>query len=103
MELAEAEQTARKELERANRTRQIVEDPIFRDAVQAVRDQLYKDFAKSDLGDDRKRLSARIGVDLLETLLTALEKHMQTGKMAEHTLAEIDAKKTMLDRHKRAG
>ena len=99
--LADAERKAHQELDRANRARQIMEDPLFRDAVEAVKDQLYKDFAASPLEDDKQRLSARIGIDMLDRVLTSLRKHVETGKMAALSLADIDRKKTMMQRLRR--
>ena len=75
---------------------------IRSDAVEAVKDQLYKDFAASPLDDDKMRLSARIGIDILDKILSALRKHMDTGKFAAQSLADIERKRSLLGRFRRA-
>lgn len=87
------EDKARKELDRANRARAIYEDPLFAEAIEAIKDQLWKDFAQSKIGDHDTRLYARIGVDMLDKVCGALRKHMDTGKMAEKTLAGIEKRR----------
>lgn len=92
------EDKAREELDRANRARIILEDELFSDAVEAIKDQLWKDFAQSRIPDDDTRRNARIGVDMLDRILQSLRKHIETGKMAKKTLADIEAKKNWLKR-----
>ena len=52
----------------------------------------------SAIDDDDTRRNARIGVDMLDRLLKAIRVHMETGKIAEASLAEIRQRKTFLSR-----
>ena len=87
------EDKAREELDRANRARVILEDDLFLAAIDAIKDQLWSDFAKSRIDDDNLRRNARIGVDMLDRILSALRHHITTGKFAVKTLAEIEEKR----------
>lgn len=87
-----SEDKAREELNRANRASRILEDDLFVDAVEAVKDHLWGEFAQSKLSDDDTRRNARIGVDMLDRILQSLRKHIETGKMAKVELAEIEKK-----------
>ena len=88
-----SEEKARQELYRANRAKSIIEDELFLEAVEAVKDQLWRDFAQSKLDDDNLRRNARIGVDMLDRILSSLRKHIETGKMADKALADIEKRK----------
>jgi hypothetical protein len=98
--LADQESRAYKELHRAHRAEQIYGDELFEEAVAAVKDQLWEDFARTELSDDDTRRNARIGLAMLDGILKSLRRHIETGKMAKKSLADVEAKRSWLQRLK---
>ncbi len=94
--LAADEQQRIAERDRAHRAARMLEDDLFVGAVEAVKDDLWQSFAGSELDDDVRRKNARIGLDLLDKIIAGLRSHMETGKMAESQLAEIEKKRKRL-------
>ena len=84
------EHKAVQDQERARQARNIVENPLFQEAVEACKSHLWDQFAKSELSDDETRRSARIGIDLLDILLKNLKRHIEKGKMADKMLADLE-------------
>lgn len=80
----------RAELDRANRAKRIVEDDLFTEAVESIRNALYRSFAESKLDDDDTRRCARIGVGLLDRLVGDIRYHIETGKLAGKTLDQLE-------------
>jgi hypothetical protein len=91
--LADQESRARKEVQLEQKASNILDSPLLKDAIEAVKDQLYKEFAASALEDDNLRLRARIGIEMLDRVLKHLRHHIDTGKMARVALAEVEEKK----------
>lgn len=100
--LADQERKANDEVFRATRAKQILEDELFKAAVDAVRAKLHDGFAKSRIDDDGLRKQARIGLSLLDTILNDLDYHIQTGKLAKASLEEVEQRKGFLDRFRRS-
>lgn len=96
--LADEESRAFKELDRSNKCKAILEDEFFVAAVEAIKQQLYEEFARSPLEDDTQRLRARLGIDMLDKILSQLRHHIQTGKMAQVALTEIEQKRRWFNR-----
>lgn len=86
-----------READRARQARAIVENPLFKEAVDACNDHIWGQFAKSEFSDDQTRRNARIALDLLDRLLKNLKRHIETGKMADQNLVNIE------DERKRKG
>lgn len=97
MDLDDQEVTATREAERARQAARIVDNPLFKEAVAACNDKIHDEFARSKLSDDETRRNARIAIDLLDRLLKNLKHHIETGKMANQTLVNIE------DERKRKG
>ena len=100
--LADQEKHAHDELHRAHRASQILEDDLFKEAIAAIRGGFQKDFEDSDLNDDDTRRNARIGIEILTRILRALKHHVDTGKMAQVSLSEIEQRRSFLQRLKRS-
>ena len=75
-----------KEITTAQRAKAIVEDPLFMDATEKIKQQVWEDFARTPINDDHGRLVARIKLELLQDFLKSLKSHMGTGKLAQETL-----------------
>lgn len=91
--LADDEKRAYQDIHRAHQVSQTLDSAVFKEAVEAVKQRLYEEFSRSELDDDRGRLYARIGMDVLDRILKHLRHHVQTGKLAKTALAEIEEKK----------
>lgn len=87
-----SEDKAREELNRASRAKVIYEDPIFAEAVEALKARLWDEFATSEINDDDTRRNARIGLDMLDRILKSFKHHMETGKFAALELASLEKK-----------
>ena len=79
----------RDEVNRGERAKRILDDTLFKEAVEAVRDDIYGAFASSGIADDDARRIARLRLDVLNRVLKDLEHHMQTGELATEQLPAI--------------
>jgi len=75
--------TPEKEIRNAERARQIINDEVFREAVEKVEDALLAGIRRSAFADEklREKLCARYA--LLHDLLGCLQSTMETGVLAE--------------------
>ena len=70
------------EVEQARSAATLLDNLAFRRAVKAIRDDCVRAFTDSALDDDRARYIARLRYDSLEDVITQLERHRETGRMA---------------------
>ena len=94
------ERRRRVELDRAGQAKRLREDTLFKEAVEAVKDRIWKDFANSPPGadGDEARRNARTGLDVLNQILGQLLHHVQTGKLAERQLSMLERVREKLKR-----
>ena len=90
--LDEEERRRRVETDRAGRAARFLEDELFKGAVEAVKDRIWRDFAGSPPGvaGDEARRDARLGLDILDKIIGQLRHHVQTGKLAEAQLSMLE-------------
>ena len=81
----EAELSQQREL--GSRASRLLEDPLFREAVEAIRNECRRSFETSKVDDDRGRLIARLKVDALEDVISKLVVHVRRGIMATDDLS----------------
>lgn len=91
----------RQEFNRGDRARQIYEDPLFKGAVEAVKDRIWSRFKESALDDDGDRRIARLKLDCLDEVLKELLRHMQTGMLAREHLPMIERTLQALSRRRK--
>lgn len=86
-----------KEVRRAERAKQIINDEVFQAAVSSLRDALLLGIRQSAFKDEklREKLCARYA--LLEELVTQLQAVMETGAMAKEQLSMIEKAKEFLN------
>ena len=74
------------EIKRAERARQILNDDIFSEAVNQIREALFRGIRDSAFKDDelREKLCQRYAI--LEDLLGQLHSTMETGQLAQAEL-----------------
>jgi hypothetical protein len=70
------------EIRRGDDARQILESPLFKEAVGRVRDGLMIAMQQSALGDEKTHNRLVIGLQLLAQIEKQLQDVMLTGKMA---------------------
>lgn len=71
------------EIRRGDDARQILESPLYKEAVQKVRDGLINAMQQSPLGDEKTHNRLVIGLQLLAQVERQLTDMMMTGKMAQ--------------------
>ena len=92
----------RQEQDRGHRAQAILEEPLFIEAVQAVRDEAHKAFKAAKPEDTQALQTARLGLEVTERLLTKLTHHMRTGQLASERLGWIEAMKERARRRRAA-
>ena len=83
----------RQEVSRGVRARQIYEDSLFKEAVEAVKNRIWDDFRNSPLDDakgDELRRNARLKLECLDQVLRDLRRHVETGDLASKQLPLIE-------------
>lgn len=80
---------AHEEIHRAELASRILENPLFVEAMDAIKDEIYKDFAQCNPRDERGLLCARLQIGLLDKLLKQLKTHIDTGKLAASALDRL--------------
>ena len=79
------------ETDRAARAKRLLDDELFKAAIDAVKDRIWRDFATSAPGiegDEARRLD-RTGLDVLDRILGQLRHHVQTGRLAAEQLGML--------------
>lgn len=71
------------EIKRGDDARQILESPLYKEAVQKVRDGLINAMQQSPFGDEKTHNRLVIGLQLLNQIDKQLNDVMLTGKMAK--------------------
>ena len=75
--------TPEEELERAGRAETILTDELFKDAVKAVEEALISGIKRTAFTDEKTREKLCQQLVSLESLVSQLRSHMETGKLAE--------------------
>ena len=70
------------EVKRGEQAAQILDNPIYQEALQKVKDSLITSMANSPLGDEKTHNRLVIALQLLNQINKQLTDVMQTGKLA---------------------
>ena len=89
-------------IDRAHRAERILNEDLFRDAIQELRDGAVNRLTHADVGDIETLRLARLEYDALEKIIDKLTAHVRDGQIAEKDLAQIKARKSWLSRLKGA-
>lgn len=100
-QLDQDEHKALTERDRSRRAQQLLEDPLLATAFTEIRAGLLTAFEASGPEDAMRREDVWRSIKLLDKLKGHLSRHMQTGKLAEATLADIEEKRTRMGIFKR--
>jgi len=71
------------EIKRAERAEEVLNNPLFIEAVDKVRSGIINSMAESPLGDDRTHNRLVIAMQILNQIEKQLTDVVQTGKMAK--------------------
>jgi hypothetical protein len=74
---------ALEEIKRAERAEEVLNNPVFIEAIAKVKDGIIATMAESPLGDDRTHNRLVIAMQLLNQIEKRLTDVMMTGKMAK--------------------
>ena len=89
-EALEREESARiEELDRAHRARVLLEDSLFREAVDALRRDIVKALASCDPRDHMALVAVQQRYIALEDMVNKLLFHLETGEMSREQLGWI--------------
>lgn len=77
-----AADAALNEIKRGDEAKRILENPIYQEAIQKVRDGLIQNIVSSPLGDATTHNRLAIAMQVLNQIEKQLIDVMQTGKMA---------------------
>lgn len=80
--------TPEEELVRAGKASEILTEPLFKEAVETIREALITGIQRSAFTDEKLREKLCQRLALLEDILGQLRTVMETGKMAEETIRQ---------------
>jgi hypothetical protein len=76
------------EISRGNKAKQILEEPLFIEAIQKVRTELMNEWLNSDDKNSEQRENIFRMRRMLEVVLMQLQTVMETGKLATQKQSE---------------
>jgi len=86
----EDEALRRKEVDEGHRASRILEDSLFTETVEAVKDAIWKDFANCPAKDEKGLVIARLKLECLDDVIRSMKRYVETGKLAKQQLPFID-------------
>ena len=89
LSLPEDENELRARTARAAKAKALIDDPIFRDALVAVRAGVVKELTTCRVNDLDGLRQYRLMFELLDRIATAIAQHIRTGQLAEDALKRI--------------
>lgn len=75
--------TEKEEVIRGHAAQDLINNPLFKDAVSAIRDGIVAKIADSAMGDEKTHNRLAIALQLINQVERQLVSHIQTGKMAD--------------------
>jgi hypothetical protein len=96
-DLDQAERDQQAVIHRADRAQRILEDDLFKGAIQTIRDEAFNRFTEASPGDTPELTQARLWYGVTEDFINALAKHLSDGQMATDRLGDIKERKAKLD------
>jgi len=73
---------ALKEIKDGEQAKQILDNPVYKNAIEGVRQGIISSMATSSLGDEKTHNRLVIALQVLSQIEKQLHDSMQTGKMA---------------------
>ena len=91
--LPEDENEQRARTARATRAKMLLNDELFKGALQAVRDEVVKSFTTCPVNDLDGMRQYRLMYELLDRIVGAIGQHVRTGQIAEDYIKKIEQRK----------
>jgi len=82
-----------KEIHLGNLAKEVLENEIFTDAVKKIEDRLNQEWLSSPLRDTEAREKIFLMRKMLESLINEITSVMETGKLANKSLTDIQKTK----------
>ena len=82
-----------KEIHLGNLAKEVLENEIFTDAVKKIEERLNQEWLASPLRDTEAREKIFLMRKMLESLINEITSVMETGKLANKTLTDIEKTK----------
>ncbi len=74
--------TEKEEVIRGHQAEDLLNNPLFKDAVSAVRNGIVNSIASSPMGDEKTHNRLAIALQIVNQIEKQLKDHVATGKMA---------------------
>jgi len=87
---------ARAEIARGNEAEQIISNPIYKEAMIAIRADLFDKFGRTKTKDVDDREAIYTQLQSFERFQTYLESVMKTGKIGTQTLSLLERSKKVI-------
>lgn len=80
--------TEKEEVIRGHQAQDLIDNPLFKDAVKAVRDGIVDVIATSAMSDEKAHNRLAIALQIVNQIEKQLITHIQTGRMASLALKD---------------
>lgn len=80
--------TPQEEIKRAEEAKLVVENPMFKGAIQEVRQGIVNSLGNSPMGDEKTHNRLAIALQIVNQIERILEQHIQTGVLAQIQLED---------------
>ena len=92
---AQQRNKARNDISRADRARQVTEEPMLQEALISIKGDLFRKFCDSQFGETEQREEIHRSMQNMIKLELYLESVMADGKIGQHTLKFLDQSKKL--------
>ena len=76
------------EIHRANRAEQILNDPLVKEALEAIHDRIIEEWRGCPVKDVEMREKLWMMFNMHHRFISAMKEHIDTGKLARATITE---------------
>ena len=77
------------EFDRGLQAKMLLDNPLLNEALEDLREQTVKAIETGVAKTDKQHARLFLTLQLIKTFRAKLERHIQTGKLAEATLADV--------------
>jgi len=93
---ADQRNKAHNDINRADRARQIMQDPLLNEALIAIKGDLFNKFCKSKVKEIEEREEIHREMKNIHKIESYLERVMKDGKLGQETLNLLDRAKKIV-------
>jgi hypothetical protein len=96
LSIADQKNKAHSDINRADRARQLMEDPMLQEALTAIKGDLYSKFCRSKFKELDEREEIHRSMKNMQKFESYLESVMTDGKLGQATLNMLDKAKKLV-------